>query len=252
MSALTLDRLIYDPADANSPNVGAYLRAGNDGDALTSTLISGKESLDVNIAGSTGLGVYAEDSIHVSADLGQFVLAVQTASQGALAADGDYAPFQVDPSGRLRVVADIDLTGDLVADGEADTEDPLKVGSHSYDQGSVLAATDAGDKSNLASDLYRRVFINDAPNIAIDVNAVSIDTTAGGVNLSATPLAGRTRMMIQNSGTQSVFVGPTGVTSASGMELTKGGTLSLEIGEAIDLFAIAASGAQDVRVLEFA
>lgn len=250
---LTLERLIYDPADANSPNVGAYLRAGSDGDALTSTNVGGKESLDVNVAAATGLAIYAEDSAHTSTDDGQFILAVRNDTQGSLVdTDGDYAPFQVDSLGRLRVIADIDVIGDLVADGAADTENPMKVGSHAYDQGSVLGAVDAGDKANLASDLYRRVFINDAPNIGIASAAVSVDTTLGGINLSATPLAGRTRMLVQNNGTGEIFVGPSGLTSASGMEISKGGTLSIEIGEAIDLYAIAASGTQNVRVLEFA
>src|SRR3990172_5473169 len=50
---ISLERLEFDPANpADGPNIGTYLRAGNDGDQLTSTLTGGKEALDVNIAGS--------------------------------------------------------------------------------------------------------------------------------------------------------------------------------------------------------
>lgn len=250
MSGINLERLLFDPADSdNSPNLGAYLRS-SDGTLLTHTTDGSKEALDVAIVGTADSGVYEEDSVHGSGDRGQFVLAVQTAAQGALAADGDYAPFQVDSDGRLRVVADIDLTGDLVGDGEADTEDPLKVGSHAYDQSSALGSVDAGDKANLASDLYRRIFVNDAPNIAMAAAAATVGITE--VALPASNLAGRTRLMIQNNGDKPLFLGPTGVTVSSGIEVSKGGTFTMEVGEAIQMYGISSAASQDVRVMEFA
>lgn len=53
-SSSNLDALEFDPSDtSNSANVGAYLRAGSDGDLITSTDVGGgKEALDINIAGS--------------------------------------------------------------------------------------------------------------------------------------------------------------------------------------------------------
>ena len=204
MGALSLERLEFDTANPNDgPNIGSYLRAGSDGDLISSTNTGSKEALDVNIAASD-----------------------------------------------IQLTVDLDLNDPLVGDGEVDTEDPLKAGSHAYDQASVWSSVDAGDKANQASDLYRRILVNDAPNIGIAANAVSVDNI--GVNLSATPQAGRTRMMIQNNGDKSIFVGPSGVTTSSGLEIGKGSTMSIEIGEAIDLYAIVASGTEDVRVLEFA
>ncbi|MHA1949699.1 MAG: hypothetical protein ACW987_07490 [Candidatus Thorarchaeota archaeon] len=46
---------------------------------------------------------YAEDSVHTSADIGAFVLAVRNDAGTALAADGDYIPLSTDASGDLRV-----------------------------------------------------------------------------------------------------------------------------------------------------
>jgi hypothetical protein len=56
--------------------------------------------------------------------------------------------------------------------------------------------------------------------------------------------------MIQNNGSQSIFVGPTGVTTATGIEVSKNSTLSLEAGEALAFFAISGTAGQDVRILE--
>lgn len=254
MAALTKDRLLFDPADlTESDNIGAYVRAGSDGDKITSTLIGAKEALDVNLVGGSDSGIFAEDSAHNSGDLGQFVLAVQTASQGALGADGDYVPFQVDSNGRLRTITDLDLSGDLVGDDETDTEDPLKVGSRTYDQASALQAVSAaGDKANLASDLYRRVFINDAPNINAACNTFSVGNVTE-VAIPTTALAGRTRMIIQNASSNDIYVGPTGVLVSTGLRIVKGATLTLEIGESVALFALASSGAaNDVRIFELA
>lgn len=247
---LTLERLIFDPSDANnSPNIGAYLRAGSDGDQLTSTLISGKECLDVNVVGDADDGIFDEDSAHTSTDKGQHILAVRKDVQGSLVdADGDYGSLQLDSEGRLRTITDVDLLGDLTADGDVDNEDPLKMGSHAYDQSSVWGSVDAGDKANLASDVYRRIIMNDAPNLEIKASAVSVGLTA--VNLTSTPIAGRMRINIQNNGDKSIFIGHAAVTTSTGIEVSKGSTLSMEIGEGINPYAISTAAAQDVRVLE--
>lgn len=250
MGGLNLDKLLFDPADlTDSANVGAYLRAGSDGDLITSTLISGKEALDVNIVGGADSGVFAEDSAHSSAANGQFILAVRNDTQGSLVdTNGDYAPIQVDAQGRIRVVTDLDLSGDLVGDDEVDTEDPLKVGGHAY--AGPLAAVAAGDKVNLGMDLYRRVYTHDAPNIGVACVEVTVGATE--VALPATALAGRTRMIVQNVSNNDVFVGPTGLATTDGLRIVKGGSLSLEIGEAVALFAIAAGAGNAVRVFELA
>jgi hypothetical protein len=249
---LTKDRFIFDPADLiESDTIGAYLRAGSDGDLLTSTLSGGKEALDVNVVGTSDGGIFAEDSVHSSGDKGQFILAVQTAAQGALATDGDYAPLQVDSSGRLRCLTDIDLVGDLVGDDEPDTEDPLKVGSRAV-SGALAAISASGDKANLISDMYRRVWINDSPNIAIASVTRSVDNVAE-VLLPASALAGRRRIIAQNLGPNDIYVGPTGVTTSSGLRIAKGATLEIPLGQNVPLYGISGNVvASDIRVFEAA
>jgi hypothetical protein len=122
-------------------------------DVDTTTIAGDTTSMDATL---TALSK-SEDAGHSTGDQGIQALAVRNDTQGTLVdTDLDYAPLQVDSVGRLRVVADIDLTGDLVGDSENDTEDPLKVGGHAYDQGSAWGSVSAGDKVNNATDLYRR------------------------------------------------------------------------------------------------
>jgi len=285
MSNLSLERLQYDPADAtNSPNVGAYVKA-SDGTHITHT----GGALDVNITNSLTLdldGVYdnpgnlTPDSVgsiyHVRAASPDETNQTFRVTGGTLSADNivaaniqalDTASFLHAYDGaawdRLTTSAGaldiniaaqdanltVDIAANLVADDAADAGGSLKAGSVAAD-GVLTSVSADGDRADLTSDMYRRIYVNDAPNIAIDTNAVSVGTSA--VNLSSTPLAGRTRMMVQNNGAKPVFVGPSGVLTTTGVEITKGATMSLELGEDIDLYGISTDAAQDVRVLEFA
>lgn len=302
--ALSKDKLIYDsttPSDGDS--VAAFLHATL---KLTSTTIGGIEALDVNIAGSTGLGIYDEDTAHTSGDKGQMVLAVRSDAGGSLvSADGDYTPLSIDANGRLRVDAEVSVStgsdkledsahvsGDVgayvlavrqdtlsataadgdytsfkvdslgrlwtaaqvsgdVADDAADSGNPMKVGSRAV-SGALTAVSATGDRADLLSDLYRRVWVNDAPNVGGSNAAVSVDTTVGGVALFASPLAGRKKVEIQNLGSKEIYIGFGTVSSSNGIRVAGGATYTTTLGPDLALKAIASTGTQDVRVLQLA
>jgi hypothetical protein len=228
------------------------------GNVITSTTDGSKHAADVHIANTTdlnvsvnngsSLGVHAEDSAHVSGDSGVLSLVVRNDAGGTLAgSDGDYAPLQVNASGELRTVTSISSS---VADGSPDTENPFKVGAHARTAGTALPTVTNGSKVDVTTDLYRRVYINDAPNVSLLAAAITVGTTA--VALPASPLAGRTRLLIQNRGGQSIFVGGSSVTTSSGMEVTKGATMTLEAGPALAFYAISGSPGNDIRIIEIA
>ena len=254
--SLTKGQLIFDPSDAaDSDNIGAYLRAGSDGDLLSSTLIGSRESLDVSVgldaANQDEFGIFAEDAAHTTGDLGIQILAVRNDTQGSLVdTDGDYGSLQLDSAGRLRTVTDLDLSGDLVPDDDPiGSESPLLVGHVAHDTSAALDAVSADDdKAQSTSDLYRRNMINDAPNISVANTQVSV----GAVEVALPQLAGRMRMHIRNTGNNSVWIGPTGVTTATGWELKKGEVQSFDAGEALAFFAIAAAGGESLNVIELA
>jgi len=161
-----------------------------------STIAGDTTSIDAAIAALS----IAEDSVSVGGEKGIQMLAVRNDTEGSLvSADGDFGALQLDGSGRLRVIADIDVTGDL-------------------------------------------------PNVAINNAAISVGLTQ--VALPASPLANRTRIQIQNNGDKPLFIGKTGVTTANGIEVDKGATISLEAGPNLAFFGISTAAAQDIRIME--
>jgi len=295
MGALTKDRLIFDPSDsADSDNIGAYLRAGSDGDLLSSTNVSGKEGLDINIInasvtvtatdfdirdlthvsdsvkvgdGTDFLGINSDGSIISRISDGTDTLAVN--ADGSInsvvsATDLDIRDLTHvsdsvkvgDGTDFLSVNADgsinVNLTDDGVADDAADSGNPLKVGGKAY---ASLSAdpVDDGDRANLAQDIYRRVYIHDGAHMSVASAKVTVGATA--VALPTSALAGRTRIMIQNISSNPVWIGPSGVTTSgatTGILVSKSSTLSLEAGENVALYAIAAGAGNDVVVFEMA
>ena len=195
--------------------------------------------------------VFATDSVDVSGSEVSLDAATLAALETITVNQGT-SPWVIgDGGGSITVDGAVSIAGG-VADDAADSGNPLKVGSRAYAGSSALAALSAsGDRADMLSDLYRRIYINDAPNISVTNAAVAVDTTAGGVSLG-TAAAGRTRILIQNNGDKSIFVGAGTVTAVNGLEVAKGATLALEAGQALAFKAIAASGTQDVRVLQLA
>lgn len=241
---LSLERLLFDPADVDdSANVGAFLRDAA-GDLITSTLIGSKQALDVNVVGDGDDGIFGEDDASTNGDKGQSILAVRQATLAdSVGSDGDYAWFKLNARGALWTAP----VG-TVADDAADTENPVKVGSRAAS--GALSAVANGDRADLLSDLYRRVWINDSPNIGAAAAEVAVGTSETALPTSA--LAGRRRMIVQNVSSNPVYIGPTGVTTGSGLMIQKGASLSLEIGQNVALFGIASASGQNVRVFELA
>ncbi len=222
------DQIRFDVTDAStisdSDSVGAFVRAGVDGDlidseninslerlsvdstlkdgagtALTSTLVGSDQSLDVNITDSPDQ--YAEDSAHVSGDIGSFALAVRNDAGTPLAADQDYIPFTTDSSGNLRV-----------------------------------AVTGGGDDA-LADTA-----------IANAANALAVADTAEDVVSS--PLADRKYLFIYNNGNRTSYLGATGVSAASGFPLSPGSRIDFRAGDSIDIEWVSANTSQELRTLE--
>lgn len=191
---------------------------------------------------------YAEDSPHTSGDVGLHMLSVrQDTLASSTSADGDYASLKVNALGELYTTATI--SGD-VADDAVDSGNPLKVGSRSTDA-ALTALSAAGDRADLISDLYRRIIVNPSAAIAVQDSAAAVTDVAA--QLMATPLAGRRKVIIQNVGNETVYLGDSGVADTTGIELKKRTNVELEIGEHVDIYAVCASGeSSSLRILEMA
>lgn len=192
--------------------------------------------------------VYDEDSAHTDADPGAFVLAVRDDDMDGdpVSANGDYSAFKTNSRGGLWVVPMGNVADDAV---EPANEYPLKVGSRS-NSGALGQVSAANSRVDLLSDNYRRVWINKAGNIGLTANTVSVGTTEE--EIASSPQSGRISIIVQNLGSKEVYLGPSGVTSSTGIALAPRANISLDLGEDVDLYAIAASGTQDIRYMELA
>jgi hypothetical protein len=243
---ITLNKLVFDTTVPNDgANVGAYLRA-DDGTLIGHT----GGALDVNIASSSGLGIFAEDSAHASGDLGQQILAVRQDTPGSLVgADGDYAPLQVDANGALRVNATVTI-GDNKAEDAAHASGDTGSFILSVRQDTLASSTSAdGDYQAFKTDALGRLRNSNAKQSGAYA-AVSVGNTA--TDIVGTDLANRTSIIIQNLSNKKVYIGlDSSVTTSNGLELGIGDSIEVEAGAGLNWHGIVGSGTADVRYMEF-
>lgn len=209
--------------------------------AVTAALPAGTNNIgDVDVlsvipgVGATNLGK-AEDAAHSSGDVGVMGLAVRNDAGTALAADGDYIPLIVNSAGHLWVAANNLDIRDLTH-----VSDSVKIGD-----GTDFLAVNADGSINAQ--------FTEAGYASWLVSAETVDTTAGGVQLVATPLTGRLRVEIQNLGSQDIYIAEaTGVTVSSGLKVPKGSSYEQALDAGAEIWAITPSGTSDVRVAEYA
>lgn len=223
MSGFGKDLLVFETTLPNdTDNVGAYIR-GSDGTLIDQETANGKKALDVKayLAGSTGTLI---TNTGTALDVN-----IASSTGGGLSVTGN------------------------VADDAVDSGNPVKVGTRAH-SGVLTAISTTNDRADALSDMYRRLYINDSPNIAVLSSASQVDVTEAV--LLASPLAGRRRLTVQNLGPNPIFIGTTAVTTATGIRVSPGSTMSLDLGENVPLHAIAATALQvspaDTRVLETA
>lgn len=275
--ALSKDKLIADPAIAyDGDSVIVHLFDGT-GNALSSTggalhvsatnldirdlthvsdsvkIGDGTDFLAINADGSinvNGTDVYDEDSAHSSGAKGSLSLVVRKDTPGSLVdADGDYAPLQVDDQGRLRVAGSISLDGQYSEDS---VHTSGNIGIYNLAVRSdvpAIGSSASGDYASQTVDAYNRLWVNDAPNISMTATAATVTTTSA---LLIASLAGRKKLMIQNLGTKEIYIGPSGVTTSSGVRIAGGAGYEIEAGPDLVWHAVASVGDQNVRVLQLA
>ena len=223
---LSMYKLDFDPASpSEADRVGSFI---------------------IGADGTNVLEIYVEDAASAGGEKGLVMLGVrQDAAGSPVSADGDFHPFLFNNDGELKVAADLTSS---VADDDVNSGNPVLIGSVAY-AATLSALSATGDRGNLASDVYRRIHVNDSANIAASSTATSIADTA---TLVATALAGRKKMTIQNLSSSDIYLGGSGVTTSNGLLLKKGDSYTEAIGAGCALYGIVASGTANVRVLQLA
>jgi len=221
MSSISLDRLLFDSAaPTEGPLVGSY-QVGKAGAVITSTLVSGKDGLDVNIINAS-LPVTQSGTWAVQVTDGTDTLAIDASG---------YVTANI--NGTVTVSAtNLDIR-DLTH-----VSDSIKIGD-----GTDFLAVNTDGSINVSATFA-------VPNGAILATAVAADDSAAKP-LPATALTARRVVDVQNRGANSIFVGGSAVTIATGIEISKGGNKEFEVGPSQVLYAICDTGkTADVRVLE--
>jgi hypothetical protein len=215
--------------------------------AIETELLDQGTTLDSILTELQGLS-HAEDSVHTSGDAGIMSLAVRNDAGTALAADGDYIPLSTDSSGNLRVAGTFSIPGSFAEDSAHTNADQ---GLHTLAVRKDALSSNVGADGDYASFLVwseGSLKTVDQPNISILGTAVTVTNSATALPASA--LANRRTVIIQNRGNNSIFIGPSGVTTANGVEVPKYSSMELSAGPSIALYGITAAGTADVRVTE--
>lgn len=160
---------------------------------------------------------------------------------------GDGTDFlAIDASGNIGVT---DAGGSLTVDATnldirdlTHVSDSVKIGD-----GTDFLAVNADGSINVTGTL---TFSPDAFS-TWQTSATNVTTTA--TQLASTPLTSRDHLIVQNLGTQDIWVGPANtVTTSNGLKIPKGSSQEIALQSDANIYAITASGSSDIRVAEYA
>lgn len=278
-NSITVDAVDLDIRDLT--HVSDSVRLGDGTSFFTSTSENSDIALDVHIS-NTEIAVTqgsdspwaiegtvatnaekAEDAIHSSGAIGNFVLAVRNDANTPLAADGDYTPFTTDAQGRLKVAAEISVQAGDAEFLEDSIHNNADAGIHilAVRQDTLASSVSAdGDYASLKVNADGRLYVdvgtitvNDASLAATAIaNAVNpLNTADTAENVVASPLANRKYLWIYNNDNTKVFIGASGVTAANGFPVSPGSYIELRAGAAVDIEFVGQAGkVPEIRTLE--
>lgn len=273
---ISKERIVFDvAAPAEGDKIGAFLLDAA-GTALTSTLNGGKQSLDVNVTNPLEIDVginAADDSVAswtmdgsgnaIGSTSGALNTYLTNASIAVTANNLDirdlaFATDKVDVSG-----SSVSISGTVAV---TQSTSPWVVSATDLDIRDLAAATDSvsawtkdGSGNAIGStsgalNVYLTgsgtVTTNDAAlaNTALLNTQKNVTTTTGA--LLASQQSGRKYLYVQNLGDKSIYVGASGVTTSNGLRISAGAIGEFRFGAAQSLHAVAASGTQDIRLME--
>jgi hypothetical protein len=91
---------------------------------------------------------------------------------------------------------------------------------------------------------------DDVDNSSYSAGSATITTSQSELKVGVSRLSGRQTLMIQNNGSQTIYIGPSGVTSATGIPLFKNQFISMPIGDSIAVYAITSSSTSSIVIQE--
>lgn len=260
------DQLIFDVTEVNdSDNVGAFIRSSDGtlidheqinsvnrlsvdstmkdgaGVALTSSLVGGKQALDVSIVDGVNVEVdlsHLDDSVRLG-DGTDFFTSTTVGADIGLDVNIINASIEV-------TATDLDIR-DLTAVSDS-------VQSHLYDgAGTAITSTLVGADQALDVNVVNEISVNDAAlaDTAISNEAVTLAVAGTAQDIVTSPLVNRKYLGIYNDSNTKAYIGGTGVSASNGFPVSPGSTLWLRAGASIDIeFIGGASKTPQVRTIQ--
>lgn len=93
---------------------------------------------------------------------------------------------------------------------------------------------------------------SDVLNDGYVAGSITVGTTQVEAKVGASKQVGRELLIIYNKSNNTIYYGPSGVTTSTGIPIFKNSTLMLSVGENTALFLIAGSAGNSVLVQELA
>lgn len=291
---MALHKLSFDVTDAAtqdaSANVGAFVRAGTDGELIDSTSnalwvhlkasdIALNVELDHTDGDSVQIGdgtdimlVNADGSINavVSAtnlDIRDLAFATDKVDvsgssvsiSGTVAVTQSTSPWVVSGTVELgattlAALETIELGATTLAALENITvsASDLDIRDLSHSQDSIKIG-DGTDFLAINGDGSINVVNSGDPglaNVAMLANAETVGTSAIQVIDVGDELASRKYCMFYNNGNRVAYIGPSGITTSTGFPIPPGSVLEARIGAAVDVYMIADAAGQNIRALQ--
>lgn len=312
---MSLDHLIFDTTDAttmaDSHNVGAYIRAADGtlieketvnsidrlavdstlkdgaGTALTSTLVSGKQGLDVNLVNAS-IAVTQSTSPWVIGDGGGSITvdAVNLDIRDLVAATDSVSAWLKDGAGTAltstlngaKQSLDVNISNASISVTQGtspwvigDGGGSITVDAVNLDIRDLVAATDSvsswtkdgtgtaitstldGAKQALDVHIANTISINDAAlaDTAILSAANTLDVADTAETVKASALANRKYLWIYNNDNTRIFIGSSAVTAANGFPVSPGSYVELRAGASIAPYFVGQTGkTPEIRTLE--
>jgi hypothetical protein len=227
---------VYSGGNTNPDNVGiiAHTRGASQGDAqqVERTTAAAPSADNIAAADVKGLDVNAFGMVWDGSNW-------------------DRMPGNSTDGVSVKITNSLTVTGDILDDDPDAGAKSIKVGSRS-EWGALSALSADGDRGDLISDKYRRVYVNNGSNIAMRAAAVTAGVAQVELKSGGSRLEGRRLLMVQNLSGKEVYIGETGVTSSSGIVLAARASMSLDVGQDVAVFCLGSAAGLNLRVLELA
>jgi len=263
-------QLVFDTTDANtiadSDSMGAFVRAGTDGDLIGSQTINSEEWLNtasvlhddsgapINDANPLPVDLVSPISVDVDLD-GIYNVGTNPTPDNAgsiyhtrAAAIGDAQQGERTTAGVVATIAsanisdmnamDVNSFGYAIDDSTGDAE--------------LLTSSNADGGLNVHISGSDPLTINDAAlaDTAVANAAETLDVANTAQDVVAAPLASRKYLFIKNFDNRRMYIGATGVSAADGFPLSPQEALMLRAGASVDIEYVSPKVNHEIRTLE--